>query len=547
MDHHSTEELFTYGVYTRKSSEYEESQIQSIQRQIDELTDLIDRGGLVLYQEPLKESRSAFHPGREEFAKLVSWTMQGRINAWLCWHANRLSRNAVDAGTIIYLMDQGKLHHVRTRERIYENTPTDKFMLQMEFTMSKKDSDDKSHLVKSGIQRRYRRGFPTGFPPLGYVLEGNGARSGSSFWAIDEDRFQIVRQLFVRFLDGKDSLTSMLKYATDVGLTSVKRRASGGTAISRATIHRILTNPVYAGFFFGTDGRRYSLDSSVRRAITEEEHERINIMLSGKKAWDGKRRSHNAAYRGLIRDTAGRPLGVDRKTQLICPCRHKFAYLRRDACPACGRLVAQLDSPNFLFYTYYYSVRDRKGAGRTARVIEEGKIDEFLIAHVAKRMCIPKPLRDWAVAHLDELADEELRDRRKEARQAAESEKQLAARKRRLRELYMAGGVTEEEYRTDLTRLQAQFAEKTESFQTRDDIIADTKKILNLAVDLENVLKSKSPDLKRQALLDIRSNLVWDGKKLRFCNVKRVNHLLETIKNVEAEKWPFEPRKYVDK
>lgn len=38
---------FRYGVYTRKSSEYEDSQIQSIQRQIDELSDVIDREGLL--------------------------------------------------------------------------------------------------------------------------------------------------------------------------------------------------------------------------------------------------------------------------------------------------------------------------------------------------------------------------------------------------------------------------------------------------------------------------------------------------------------------
>ena len=109
---------FRYGVYTRKSSEYEDSQIQSIQRQIDDLSELIDRKGLAIHREVLTESQSAFHPGREEFAKLVEWTRRGHINAWLCWHANRLSRNPVDAGNIVYLMDQGKLHHIRTRERI---------------------------------------------------------------------------------------------------------------------------------------------------------------------------------------------------------------------------------------------------------------------------------------------------------------------------------------------------------------------------------------------------------------------------------------------
>ena len=59
-------------------------------------------------------------------------------------------------------MDLGKLDHIRTPTRIYYNTPTDKMMLQIEFTMSKKDSDDKSIFVKSGLEKRYKKGYPPG-------------------------------------------------------------------------------------------------------------------------------------------------------------------------------------------------------------------------------------------------------------------------------------------------------------------------------------------------------------------------------------------------
>ena len=237
---------FRYGVYTRRSSEYEESQVQSIQRQIDELSTLIDRDGLAIFREFLQESQSAFHPGRAQFGKLVEWTNRGWINAWLCWHANRLSRNPVDAGTIVYLMDQGKLHHIRTSERVYYNTPTDKLMLQIDFSMSKKDSDDKSALVKSGVLRRHRRGYPSSHPPPGYILRGQG-RSGNSFWVADSERFRKVRRVFLRFLEGKSSLSSIHAFARDIGLTSVQRKQLGGREISRSALHAtVLLNPVYA-------------------------------------------------------------------------------------------------------------------------------------------------------------------------------------------------------------------------------------------------------------------------------------------------------------
>ena len=123
----------------------------------------------------------------------------------------------------------------------------------------------------------------------------------------------------------------------------------------------------------------------------------------------------DATYRGMIRCPQGHALGVEHKTQLICDCKHKFAYLSRTACPSCGREIAKLTSPNFLFYTYYYSVRDRKSRTATSRVVDERVIDDFMVAEVARRMAISKPLRDWAIRYLADLRDEELRDRKNTA------------------------------------------------------------------------------------------------------------------------------------
>ena len=152
MNYNQELQNYTYGVYARKSSESEDKQVQSIDRQIDDFLELQIREDLTFYEQVIKESKSAFSLGREGFAKLVELTQKGKINAWLCWHANRLSRNPIDAGIIIHLMDLGLLHHIKTPTRIYFNTPTDKMMLQIEFTMSKKDSDDKSVFVKSGLK-----------------------------------------------------------------------------------------------------------------------------------------------------------------------------------------------------------------------------------------------------------------------------------------------------------------------------------------------------------------------------------------------------------
>ena len=537
---------FRYGVYTRKSSEYEDSQIQSIQRQIDELSHLIEREDLVVYREFLTESRSAFHPGREEFSKLVEWTEQGRINAWICWHANRLSRNPVDTGTIIYLMDQGKLHHIRTRDRVFYNTPDDKMVLQVELTFSKKDSDDKSRLVKSGILRRHRRGYPNGLPPVGFMLRDRG-RSGQSFWVVDPKRFPLVRKVFARYLEGHHSLRGIHTFAAAVGLTTPARKVLGGSPLSLSSIHRtLLGNPVYAGFFFGTDGQRYTLDESLPRVITEEEYARIQGMLGKRNANPWWRPGGRAAsYRGIISCPEGHRLTVDLKSQLICDCRRKFAHRHREECPGCGRRIDRLKNPTYLEYSYYFAARLRR-RGETAPSIEEREIDRFMVENVARPIAIAPQLRDWAIAYLEESHDKELRDRRKEAKLIEEARRQRAMKRKRLRDLFISGQITEEEYQGDMAELDRSADEEETALALRGDWMEDARKVLNLAVEMEQVLTFGSPEHKNQALRHLRSNLTWDGQKLSVFNGKTANILLETLNLARAENPAFEPENCVD-
>jgi len=520
--------------------------VQSIQRQVDELADIIDHNGLRIHGELLRESRSAFSPGREEFAKMVRWTYEGRVNAWLCWHANRLSRNPVDAGTIVYLMDQGKLHHIRTRERIYYDTPTDKFMLQMEFTMSKKDSDDKSTLVKSGLLRRHRRGYPNGFPPAGYVQRSEGS-SGHSFWVVDRPRFNKVRKVLQRFLQGHDSITSITAYARRIGLTTTPKSRVGGRPLTRSAIHvRLLVNPIYAGYFSGIDGRRYELDRSLPRVLAEEDFARIQEILGSRRV-SKSRQQRDAAYSGLLRGAGGEYVGADFKFQMICDCRLKFAYLSRDRCPRCGERIIALQNPTYLKYTYYSVVADRKKTIRNAPSIEEKRVDAYIIEKVARPMAISRELRDWAVRYLKELHDEELRDRRKEARRVRDREAEYKRKRSRLRELLVKELISEEEYLSDMRDVDEARALAAEGrFELREDWLADATDMLNLAVEMENVLLYGTPSAKRQAIKRTCSNLTWDGEKLLLDTTKQANSLISALYAAKAKNPRFEPENCVD-
>ena len=196
----------TYGIYVRKSSEGEDRQVQSLVRQSSELQEIIDREGLIVYPEVFEEKASAFKEGRPVFNRLIEKTKNGEINAWLCWHSNRLSRNPIDGGRIVDLIDKGHLDHIRTVGRTYRDNHNDKLMIAIDFALSKNDSEEKSKIVKSGLRRRIERGYPLGFPLTGFTHTGKGKYSGSAIWIPDEKSLSLVRKVFATFLKGNIAL-----------------------------------------------------------------------------------------------------------------------------------------------------------------------------------------------------------------------------------------------------------------------------------------------------------------------------------------------------
>ena len=96
--------MIKYFIYCRKSTEEEERQILSIEAQITELRDFAKQNGLFIAKE-FTETKSAKEPGREIFNQMLTQIEDGRASGILAWNPDRLARNSIDGGKIIYLVD----------------------------------------------------------------------------------------------------------------------------------------------------------------------------------------------------------------------------------------------------------------------------------------------------------------------------------------------------------------------------------------------------------------------------------------------------------
>ena len=62
---------------------------------------------------------------------------KGVAQGILSWHPDRLARNSVDGGKIIYLLDTAVLKDLKFPSFWFEDTPQGKFMLNIAFGQSK--------------------------------------------------------------------------------------------------------------------------------------------------------------------------------------------------------------------------------------------------------------------------------------------------------------------------------------------------------------------------------------------------------------------------
>ncbi len=159
-----------YYLYVRKSTDEEDRQVLSLDAQLTELKEFAEKEGIVIV-ETFIEKQTAKVPGRPVFSAMMNRIEQGLPYSvgLLAWHPDRLSRNSVDGGRLIYLLDTAKLGGLKFPTFAFENNPSGKFFLAIGLSNAKYYIDSLAENVKRGNRQKLRRGEWPGQKPFGYV------------------------------------------------------------------------------------------------------------------------------------------------------------------------------------------------------------------------------------------------------------------------------------------------------------------------------------------------------------------------------------------
>ena len=468
-----------YFLYCRKSTEDEARQVMSIESQRSELERAFGARDDITIVATLTESKSAMSPGRAIFADMIARIEKGEAEGIIAWAPDRLARNSIDGGRIVYLLDCGAIRDLKFYTYTFENNPQGKFMLSIMFGQSKYYSDALSENVKRGNRTKLAKGWRPNQAPLGYLNDPE-----TKTIVKDPERFPLIRRMFEMMLTGTHTATQIARIARDEwGLRTPKRKRSGGRHLALCSIYRIFHNPFYAGTIRWSDGLHPGRHTPL---VTKDEF--------------------NAVQRQLAR--TGKPR----------PQRYSFPYAGLIRCGACGlRVTAEHKrKPSGRNYIYYHCSRGRPLDRCQEPSVEARELDRQII-HFLTSLRIDPGIEAWIRKALEaEVVADVVTDDAKQAsalRAIAETEKEL----RELTGLRLRGLLTDQEFIAERTRLQSEemrLKEKHDPSTVDNNTFEPVLTAISFCNQAAEWFATAENDLKRQIVKTAFSNPTLKAKIL---------------------------------
>ena len=221
-------------IYTRKSTDDKDRQVRSIADQLSELKELALKEQINVV-DVFVEKQTAKIPGRPVFNEMIEQMEKGEASGILAWHPDRLARNSVDGGKIIYLVDTGVISEMKFPTFWFDPTPQGKFMLSIAFSQSKYYVDNLSENIKRGHRNKVKDGIWPQMAPIGYVNENR-------MIVPDESIAPLIKKTFEAYSSGSFTLRQLRDKFNALGL---KRKSGKELAVSN--YQKLLKNPIYTG------------------------------------------------------------------------------------------------------------------------------------------------------------------------------------------------------------------------------------------------------------------------------------------------------------
>jgi site-specific DNA recombinase len=359
--------------YVRVSTQ-QQVQAQTIEQQLDRLRTHGQIQGWQVREEDIfrddgYSGADLSRPGLNRLRDVVAGAAFSRI---LITAPDRLARTYVHQWLLVDEFEKSGCQ-VEFLDRPMSHDPHDQLVLQIRGAVAEYERTLITERLRRGRQQKYRAGtlLPWTTPPFGYRQTPERPRDPTGV-SVDAAEAAVVAELFASYAEEDTSLASLAKHFTRLGIPS----PTGLRRWTRATLGRMLRNPVYTGLVYAGKGRarpvgprRSALRPLGRRSrslsptppedwifvgqvppiISTEVFERVQAKMALNQQ---QARRNNRVHLYLLRQLVScgwcqmACVGQTRTRYSYYTCRskaHPVISSREEKCPARGIPVPQLD------------------------------------------------------------------------------------------------------------------------------------------------------------------------------------------------------------
>jgi len=447
-------------MYIRKSTDEDDRQVLSLESQEAELNEFASREHLSVVG-VFRESQTAKEPGRVKFNEMLARVELGHAEGILAWHPDRLARNSIDGGKIIYLVDSEKIQSLKFPTFWFEPTPQGKFMLNIAFGQSKYFVDNLSENTKRGLRQKLRRGEWPGWAPVGYLND-----KLKHVVVPDTDRAPLVRKLFERYATGNYSLKDIQNIANTLGLFS-----RGEKVLSVSLIQSILSNPFYYGVF-KYNGELY--EAKHEPILPKKLFDAVQKVMANKAKPKKQSKVAEYPYRGLL------------------------------LCAECGCAITSETQKGH----HYYRCTKKRIACSQKYVREEVLTEQ--INDVLEKVSLPPSWAESMLAELEKARVQEAQDGILFAQKLKSEIAELDEKLEKLLDAHLDGVVSKEEYTSKKQKLlnrKIEISEKLSDFEKKGLYWLEPMRLFILDTKQAKIVASQENlSVKRDFLKKIGSN-----------------------------------------
>ena len=175
-------------IYTRKSTESEDRQTQSLEAQINWCREYSTTNSFEVIEEII-ESKTAKKPWREWFNKMMKLFSENKADIIISWQLNRISRNPIDEWTVKWFTQQWIIKQIHSTDGIadWSNILT----MSIHFAMATQYVIDLKKNVERWMKQKLEKGWICTKVPMWYLNDKNTKTA-----VINKEKSDWVKEIF---------------------------------------------------------------------------------------------------------------------------------------------------------------------------------------------------------------------------------------------------------------------------------------------------------------------------------------------------------------